>query len=357
MIALEDCGCREAIDADAVHTVQLRFRLDLSQLPRPLQIGAWAARAGVSGHPQPAAGARGGAVIRAATPPTCRRARIAQALARQSRAVRWAVGVGAAIMSAIGLVLLFHAHPGHQQPGAVRAQLRVAVWRQCAGGVLLLAVLVWVGVRLVVRLAAGALWQPSAGQAGRHFCAGGLMPGLLIYVVSYQFVTRSIESWFDVKVEGALVAGVNLARVSRWIPWPKTWPPRRAPPVPAGPGARRRRRLVLERIRDQLSAPAMWCCGMRGQRRCQCRAVALQPQPGAPHAAAVAHGAPAAHPDPDRGAGRPHRHGRYADARMKAFALVASPRVGLLLSPGFCRSRCHCPRPGGQRHRGARGQP
>lgn len=27
--------------------------------------------------------------------------------ARQSRAVRWAVGVGAAIMSAIGLVLLF----------------------------------------------------------------------------------------------------------------------------------------------------------------------------------------------------------------------------------------------------------
>ena len=29
------------------------------------------------------------------------------ATARQSRAVRWAVGVGAAIMSAIGLVLLF----------------------------------------------------------------------------------------------------------------------------------------------------------------------------------------------------------------------------------------------------------
>ncbi len=26
--------------ADAAHTVQLRFRLDMSQLPRPLQIGA-----------------------------------------------------------------------------------------------------------------------------------------------------------------------------------------------------------------------------------------------------------------------------------------------------------------------------
>src|SRR2546427_8500818 len=28
---------------------------------------------------------------------------------------------------------------------------------------------------------------------------------------SYQFVSRSIESWFDVQVEGALSAGVSLA--------------------------------------------------------------------------------------------------------------------------------------------------
>ena len=37
-------------------------------------------------------------------------------------------------------------------------------------------------------------------------------PGVLIYAVSYQFVSRSIESWFDVKVEGALDAGLNLGR-------------------------------------------------------------------------------------------------------------------------------------------------
>ena len=28
------------IESDAVHTVNFRFRLDISQLPRPLQIGA-----------------------------------------------------------------------------------------------------------------------------------------------------------------------------------------------------------------------------------------------------------------------------------------------------------------------------
>ena len=30
--------------------------------------------------------------------------------------------------------------------------------------------------------------------------------------MSYQFVSRSIETWFDVRVEGALEAGLNLGR-------------------------------------------------------------------------------------------------------------------------------------------------
>jgi len=39
-----------------------------------------------------------------------------------------------------------------------------------------------------------------------------LIPGVLIYAVSVQFITRSIESWFDVRVEKALEAGLNLGR-------------------------------------------------------------------------------------------------------------------------------------------------
>ncbi|MBU3656724.1 MAG: HAMP domain-containing protein [Rhodocyclaceae bacterium] len=39
-----------------------------------------------------------------------------------------------------------------------------------------------------------------------------LVPGAIIYAVSVQFVTRSIESWFDVRVEQALEAGLNLGR-------------------------------------------------------------------------------------------------------------------------------------------------
>ena len=39
-----------------------------------------------------------------------------------------------------------------------------------------------------------------------------VLPGALVYGVSVQFVTRSIESWFDVRVERALESGLHLGR-------------------------------------------------------------------------------------------------------------------------------------------------
>ncbi len=39
-----------------------------------------------------------------------------------------------------------------------------------------------------------------------------ILPGLLVYAVSVQFLGASIESWFDVRVEKALEGGLNLGR-------------------------------------------------------------------------------------------------------------------------------------------------
>lgn len=39
-----------------------------------------------------------------------------------------------------------------------------------------------------------------------------VLPGLLVYAVSVQFLDKSIESWFDVRVEKALEGGLNLGR-------------------------------------------------------------------------------------------------------------------------------------------------
>jgi nitrogen fixation/metabolism regulation signal transduction histidine kinase len=44
------------------------------------------------------------------------------------------------------------------------------------------------------------------------FAFMAIVPGVLIYAVSMQFAVRSIESWFDVRVDAALEGGVNLGR-------------------------------------------------------------------------------------------------------------------------------------------------
>ena len=178
----------------------------------------------------------------------------AQALARQSRAVRWTVGVGAAIMSAIGMVLLFMLTLATNNRALYERNYAWLLGVNVLVAVLLLAVLLWVGVRLVVRLRRGRFGSRLLVKLAAIFALVGLLPGLLIYVVSYQFVTRSIESWFDVKVEGALVAGVNLARVSLDSMAEDMATQARTASVQLAQVPDAAAGLVLERIREQLSA-------------------------------------------------------------------------------------------------------
>ena len=44
------------------------------------------------------------------------------------------------------------------------------------------------------------------------FALMAIIPGLIVYLVSVNFLTRSIESWFNVKVESALDGGLNLGQ-------------------------------------------------------------------------------------------------------------------------------------------------
>ena len=45
-----------------------------------------------------------------------------------------------------------------------------------------------------------------------RFALLAVVPGLIVYAVSVQFLTRSIESWFDVKVDAALEGGITLGQ-------------------------------------------------------------------------------------------------------------------------------------------------
>ena len=72
----------------------------------------------------------------------------------------------------------------------------------------------WAAWRLYQRMRQGRFGSRLLLKIATIFALVGVAPGLLIYVVSYQFVSRSIETWFDVKVEGALDAGLALGRVT-----------------------------------------------------------------------------------------------------------------------------------------------
>jgi nitrogen fixation/metabolism regulation signal transduction histidine kinase len=65
------------------------------------------------------------------------------------------------------------------------------------------------------------LWREyRGGQFGSRlklrlvlmFALMGVVPGVVIYGVSLQFVVRSIESWFDVRVDAALEGGIALGQ-------------------------------------------------------------------------------------------------------------------------------------------------
>ena len=76
----------------------------------------------------------------------------------------------------------------------------------------LLILVVWMLIRLINRYSRGKFGSKLMTRLVVLFALMGILPGAVIYVVSVQFVSRSIESWFDVRVESALDSGVKLAQ-------------------------------------------------------------------------------------------------------------------------------------------------
>jgi nitrogen fixation/metabolism regulation signal transduction histidine kinase len=67
-------------------------------------------------------------------------------------------------------------------------------------------------VVIISRLRKGKFGTRLLAKLAFFFALVGVVPGGIIYIVSYQFVSRSIESWFDVNIETALTSGLNLGR-------------------------------------------------------------------------------------------------------------------------------------------------
>jgi nitrogen fixation/metabolism regulation signal transduction histidine kinase len=78
--------------------------------------------------------------------------------------------------------------------------------------VLLAALVAWLVARLWRRHRRGEFGSRLLARFALAFALLGVVPGALIYLVSVQFLGRSIESWFDVRVERALDSGLAVGR-------------------------------------------------------------------------------------------------------------------------------------------------
>lgn len=81
-------------------------------------------------------------------------------------------------------------------------------------GLLFVIVIIILVITITIRWRQKYFGARLIAKLAMFFALVGVLPGAILYGVSLQFVSRSIESWFDVKVEGALEAGLNLGRTT-----------------------------------------------------------------------------------------------------------------------------------------------
>lgn len=138
-------------------------------------------------------------------------------------------------------------------------------WVNVAVAALLVLVITITAVRLWVRVLKGKFGSRLLLKLAAIFALVAVVPGVLIYTVSYQFVARSIESWFDVKVEGALDAGLNLGRSTLDAQVDELARKTRLAAERLAESSGPVQPLQLERVREQLAAQGVAVVGSTGQ--------------------------------------------------------------------------------------------
>lgn len=78
--------------------------------------------------------------------------------------------------------------------------------------VALLSWVVFLSMRLIRHVRRRRFGARLTARLALAFALVGVVPGVVVYLLSVQFLSRSIESWFNVRVDSALQAGLTLGR-------------------------------------------------------------------------------------------------------------------------------------------------
>jgi len=127
-----------------------------------------------------------------------------------TRALRYALFVSVAL-AAILLALLAVASGNGR---LLEQHYGTLLWLNVAIGVALFVLALELARRLYQRWRARLFGTRLMARLALSFTLMTLVPALLIYIVSVQFLSRSVESWYDVPIERALESGLTLGRAS-----------------------------------------------------------------------------------------------------------------------------------------------
>jgi nitrogen fixation/metabolism regulation signal transduction histidine kinase len=120
--------------------------------------------------------------------------------------------VALAVIAALGAILLFLLASASANTALFAANY---TWLLAINGVAALALLVLVGLqlrRLRRDFKGGVFGSRLKSRLLLMLSLMAVLPGALVYGVSMQFAVKSIDSWFDVRVDKALEGGLNLGR-------------------------------------------------------------------------------------------------------------------------------------------------
>ena len=116
------------------------------------------------------------------------------------------------LAAGIGAILLFLLASAGADTGLFERKYRLLIQLNAGFVLFLMGMVGYLLWRLRRRLNAGVFGSRLALRLLLVFSLMAILPGALVYGVSVQFLSKSIESWFDVKVDRALEGGLNLGR-------------------------------------------------------------------------------------------------------------------------------------------------
>ena len=125
-----------------------------------------------------------------------------------TRTLRYLLVVGGGVIS----ILLFLLASASENSALFDQHYPWLLGLNALAAVALLLLVILLLTRLYKRYRRGKFGSKLLARLVMLFALIGILPGAVIYLVSVQFVSRSIESWFDVRMEAALESGLNLGR-------------------------------------------------------------------------------------------------------------------------------------------------